>query len=63
MSINVKDCPRCHKEHEHMYFNPFLNPPLQYQFYGTCVNTNQPVLVRFRNSDEVVPEALVLVPS
>lgn len=63
MSITVEVCPRCGQKHEHMYFNPFLNPPLQYQFYGTCVNTNQPVLVRFRNHDEVVPEAIELMPS
>lgn len=45
MSINVKKCQRCGKDHDAMEFKQLSNPSNEFSRFGFCPITNQPVLL------------------
>ena len=44
--ITVRGCQRCDQDHE-IEFEPLLNPADDWNWWGMCLNTRQPVLMQF----------------
>lgn len=48
--VNVKRCQRCSADHEQMRFYPLANPADNFEHWGECPETNQPVLLQIRET-------------
>lgn len=44
-SASVNRCARCGQDHELVAFNVLLNHPEDITHFGTCPNTQQPILM------------------
>ncbi len=51
MKIDVKSCQRCGKDHQ-IYFDKLKNPADEFNYWGMCSKTGQPVLLRIQTDDE-----------
>lgn len=43
--VDVKGCARCWEDHSQLVFKALQNPPEEYQYFGTCPKTFQPILL------------------
>ena len=48
--LNVHQCPRCGEQHPDFHMDKLLNPPDEFDHYGICPKTGQPVFCRIIRS-------------
>ena len=44
--IKISGCARCGNVHEHLEVFSLNNPPDDYEYFSTCPETQQPILVK-----------------
>lgn len=45
-TCSIESCARCGEDHKSILFMSFLKENVQYQFWGTCPRTGEPVLMK-----------------
>ncbi len=50
--VDVNDCQRCGHDHLHLVFKPLSNPVDKWNWWGTCPNKNEPILLMFFENKE-----------
>ncbi len=46
LAVDVRGCSRCGGAHDALRFEPLLNPDDVFEYWGSCPNTGQPILLR-----------------
>jgi len=46
--IDLKKCTRCGKRHKNLEIHRFERPCLFFDFFGTCPETKEPILIIFK---------------
>lgn len=52
LSIDVKNCQRCGEDHSGLQFRPLRNPADEYNWFGICRNSRQPILMAIKDKDD-----------
>ena len=52
MKINVKSCARCGNNHDKLPFELLNNPTDEFNHWGMCPKTNQPILLAIMQSSK-----------
>lgn len=53
-TIDVKLCARCGHEHTALEITEFTSPPPRYSHWTHCPDTQEPILIRFRDEPDKV---------
>jgi len=53
INVDIKNCPRCGKDHEDVEFDRFGDKPIAgFTHFGSCPETNEPILVKVGITDD-----------